>query len=65
MSDLPKRSGRASKREVLIRALRDVMARLPMEERHQLAADIGIQPVFNVVFVDAEDGQPARGSDAS
>jgi hypothetical protein len=49
-----------SNREWLIQALRDLLARLSQDERHKLAAELGIVPVINVHFVDAEDGRPKR-----
>jgi hypothetical protein len=51
-----------STRAWLMQALRDVLARLPQDERNHLAADLGITPIINVHFVAAEDGRPAGES---
>jgi hypothetical protein len=46
----------------LIQALRDLLARLSQDERNHLAADLGITPIINVHFVDAEDGRPKEAN---
>jgi hypothetical protein len=54
--------GMATNRAWLMQALRDVLGRLTQDERNRLAAELGITPQFNIVFVDAEDGMPAGES---
>jgi hypothetical protein len=51
-----------SDKEWLIRALRDALARLSKDERHKLAAELGITPIINVHFVAAEDGRPKESN---
>jgi hypothetical protein len=47
-----------SNRAWLIGALRDLLAKLGQDERHRLAADLGIVPQFRIVFVKGVDGRP-------
>jgi hypothetical protein len=54
----PKQSNRAW----LFATLYGYFANLTQDERNKLAAELGIQPVINVCFVDPEDGQPAGAS---
>jgi hypothetical protein len=48
-----------STRAWLLESLRGYLGSLSQDERHKLAAELGITPHFNIVFVDAEDGRPA------
>jgi hypothetical protein len=43
-----------SSRVWLLETLRSYFSRMSQEERHVLAAELGIQPVFNIQFVDPE-----------
>jgi hypothetical protein len=61
MKDQSKRT----KRAILIQALRNCMAKLSEKERHQLAADLDILPVFNIIFVKGVDGRAAGENRAS
>jgi hypothetical protein len=47
-----------TKRAQVLGALRQSFAKLSEKERHTLAADLGIIPVFNIRFVKGVDGRP-------
>jgi hypothetical protein len=47
-----------SSRQWLIKALRQSLAGLSQQRRQELAADLGILPVFNIHFVESDgDGR--------
>jgi hypothetical protein len=52
-----------STRAWLIHALRDLLARLSQDERHKLAAELGITPIIHVNFVDSDGaGRPKEAN---
>jgi hypothetical protein len=46
----------------LLETLKAYLAKLSQDERNRLASELQITPVFNIVFVDSEDGKPKEAN---